>query len=182
MELRTKSLLKHIKIGILLITGLSTKSHGQKNIMTCELGMFNRGLIGLSYHRVLAQNERIFISTGTGYGIGSTPFGQRVNQFCYGTATFGVGLKFFGENFYLCTGFDLKYLNYGLGKYHQTSDQYISLHYEGTGLMPFIGINAFEDDNWFWQIRAAPLFLMNRFKIEDTTPGVGITFGKMLKL
>jgi hypothetical protein len=152
----------------------------QNNLIGGEMGMYNRGLIGLSYHKILTFNERIMLSPGVGYGIGATPFGKQINQFSFLSFAFGYSPKFFNGKFYLCAGMDIKYLNYGLGEYDQNLDQYSSRHYEGSGIMPYLGISSFEKNEWFWQIRAAPLFLMKRYKIEDKIPGVGITFGKLI--
>lgn len=144
------------------------------------MGMYNRGLIGFGYHKIRTYNESLMLSGGIGYGIGSTPFGKQINHFCFFTTAFGYSPRIFKGKFYLCAGSDIKYLNYGQGEYAENLDKYISKHFEGVGVMPFLGITSFEENNWFWQIRAAPLFLMNRFKIADIKPGVGITFGKLI--
>lgn len=182
MILKIKAAIKNFKLFIMTIIVVLNLNHGicQNNLIGVELGMYNRGLIGLSYHKNFTFNENTMLNTGVGYGIGSTPFGQQINHFCFFTMGLGYSPKFFEDKFYLCAGADIKYLNYGLGEYDENLDDYISKHFEGVGIMPFLGITSLEKNNWFWQIRAAPLFLIKRYKIEDSTPGVGITFGKLI--
>lgn len=177
-----KIVIQNLKLIVTTIIVLLTLNQGicQNNLMGIEMGMYNRGLIGLSYHKIFTFNETMMLSIGAGYGIGSTPFGKQINHFCFFTTGLGYSPRFFREKSYLYAGADIKYLNYGQGEYDENLDKYVSNHFEGMGIMPFIGITLFEENNWFWQIRAAPLFLMNGFKIEDSTPGVGITFGKLI--
>ncbi len=150
------------------------------HVLSFEGGMFNRGLIGASYLRLFLQNNRFLVGSGGGFGIGGVPFGGGVNQFYYLTLGTGIGVKDGTSQYYLTLGLDLKYINYFDGNYDVVLDDYISIHYEGFGAMPYFGLSVIEE-NIFIQMRSAPLYLMRRFKIESKTWGVGLTAGVVIR-
>lgn len=176
----------YVKLTIIILLSISQisvfgqASSGPAHIVGFETGMFNRGLAGMSYQRLFIQKKRLMLGGGAGLGIGVVPFGGALNQFYYFTVTSGIGFQLAKTQFYLSPGLDFKYINYHDGVYKKSIDQYVSIHYEGFGAMPYLGLTIIEE-KLFLQLRAAPLFLMNGIKIAEVTPGVGLTAGLMIR-
>lgn len=145
-----------------------------------ETGMFHRGLVGVSYNKLFVQKKRLLLGGGAGAGIGGVPFGGGINQFYYSTLFAGFGFQSNSTQFYVSSGVDFKYVNYYIGNYDETIKKYVSTHHEGFGAMPFFGLTIIEG-NLFIQFRSAPLFLMNKFKIDEVLPGVGVSMGIIIR-
>lgn len=182
--MKVNNLKKRITLFILiLMPGLCAIAQHPNNpahVLAFETGMFNRGLAGAGYQRLFIQKERVMLGGGAGLGIGGVPFGGAVNQFYYLAFSTGIGFVAGKTQFYLGPGIDLKYIHFHNGVYEQTIADYVSVHYEGVGAMPYLGLSIIEE-NVFLQLRGAPLFLMNGLKIKDVFPGVGLTAGYILR-
>lgn len=149
------------------------------NMIGAESGMFHRGLIGASYHRLLAQRDHFIAATGAGLGIGGIPSGGGVNQFYYATIFAGPGFTLEGERLYVVLGADLKYVDY-----HDSEDNHLPywsltyFHHRGFGCAPYFGITV-PSGPLFFQMRGSFDVWIFRQDIPRELTGVGLTVGRI---
>ncbi|MEO9533993.1 MAG: hypothetical protein ABJG68_03275 [Crocinitomicaceae bacterium] len=137
----------------------------KKNTISYEIGMWNRGLMGLSYHRHLVVSDFACVSLGGGAGVGigwqnGSWFGTfERNFYGFGDVSFNLG----NEEVMFMLGFEGKYV-----------DLYAGGHYNGFGATPYVGVTTGFSDFTF-QLRAGVLVCGENF--DKVLPSTGLSFG-----
>lgn len=147
-----------------------------KNIIGLESGMYHRGLIGVSYHRLNMNHEDWMFAAGGGAGIGSAFLGT--NEFYFATAFTGYGFHTApGDQIYAFVGSDIKYIDYHDREWTEETDMSYRVHYSGFAAAPYFGVGGFEE-SVFFQMRCSPWLFWFGEKHPLDLGGVGITVGK----
>jgi len=163
---------KLILVAVLLFLGLSSNAQAapqamKKNTISYEIGMWQRGLAGISYHRNFSLNDYISTSVGgsAGLGMGWEEGGWlglgsfERNTFIGGDASvnFGAG------GVMLMLGAEAKYVN-----------MYARTHYTGFAALPYAGVST-DLYNFTFQLRGGALLIGD--DMEKVLPSVGLSFG-----
>jgi hypothetical protein len=167
-------------IAMFLLLNLSVYAGEQppfKNVVGIESGMFHRGLIGVSYHRLNENRDRLLTGIGGGAGIGGVPFGGGINQFYFVTGFTGLGFKIDGDPFYICAGTDIRYLDFNDAESDEENNYYRK-HYSGFGFVPCFTL-AFEQQTIMVQMRVSPWTIPINSELPPEHGGAGITVGKV---
>ena len=137
----------------------------KKNTISYEIGMWNRGLFGLSYHRNIALNEYSCLSLGGGAGVGvgwqsGGWFGSvESNFFGYGDVSLNLG----NDEVFFMIGGEAKYVDF-----------YFSGSYAGFAPTPYVGVST-GFNGFTFQLRGGVLIYGEH--LDRTLPSIGMSFG-----
>lgn len=154
---------------------LKAQSTQVKNVIAFETGIYNKGLTGLSYSRILRPDK--FVKFSFEFAGGGCQRLNDVNRY----ASAGLHLLLDGgEKFSVSMGADIKYHHITLiDDYYMDflTIERITQTYEGMGLAPAIGFCYQAHSGFYFRMRSMVNWFTDSTNQTRIRPGLGISLG-----